>query len=94
MFYTLVFTFDHVSSYLHVFIQGVSTILPYLEKRVVEIDLEDMCKLLRSDNGNENYPREKLKCNESLRGLSSGSVVLTTNKSGLDFYCIGFIFSF
>ncbi|VDK29367.1 unnamed protein product [Gongylonema pulchrum] len=57
---------------------GVRTILPFMEKRVVEIDVEDMCNILKTDNGNENFPREKLKCDQKLNGICAGSIVLVT----------------
>uniref|UniRef100_A0A915AC98 tRNA (cytosine(34)-C(5))-methyltransferase n=1 Tax=Parascaris univalens TaxID=6257 RepID=A0A915AC98_PARUN len=60
---------------------GVRTILPFLTKRVVEVDAEDLLKILLSNEEHENYPREKLKCNEKLDAIDFGSVVLVTTRN-------------
>uniref|UniRef100_F1KYX9 tRNA (cytosine(34)-C(5))-methyltransferase n=1 Tax=Ascaris suum TaxID=6253 RepID=F1KYX9_ASCSU len=62
---------------------GVRTILPFLTKRVVEVDAEDLLKILLSNEEHENYPREKLKCNEKLDAIDLGSVVLVTTRNGV-----------
>lgn len=65
-----------------VVLKGVRTILPFLTKRVVEVDAEDLLKILLSNEEHENYPREKLKCNEKLDAIDLGSVVLVTTRNG------------
>lgn len=44
----------------------------------MSIDLDDMCRLLKPEDGNENVPRSKLKCGEALQSFSSGSIILVT----------------
>ncbi|EJD76199.1 tRNA (cytosine-5-)-methyltransferase NSUN2 [Loa loa] len=62
---------------------GIRTILPYLRKRVVGISVEDMCKILKAENGNGNCPRDELACAEKFHNISSGSVVLVSEYNGL-----------
>ncbi|CAG9533193.1 unnamed protein product [Cercopithifilaria johnstoni] len=62
---------------------GVRTILPYLRKRAVEISVEDMCKILKAENGKGNCLRDELACGEKFRDISSGSVVLVSEYNGL-----------
>lgn len=62
--------------------QGVRTILPYLGKRIVEISVEDMCKILKAESGNSNCPRDELECDEKFLNISSGSVVLVSEYNG------------
>ncbi|KAK0425499.1 hypothetical protein QR680_009237 [Steinernema hermaphroditum] len=55
---------------------GLKIVLPYMEKRVVEISPDEMNMIMRGLDGNPNYPREKLECDKILGDLQSGSVVL------------------
>jgi len=59
---------------------GLKIILPYMEKRVVEISPDEMNLIMRGDNGNPNFPREKLECDKILGDLQAGSVVLKATK--------------
>uniref|UniRef100_A0A915ABT1 Tudor domain-containing protein n=1 Tax=Parascaris univalens TaxID=6257 RepID=A0A915ABT1_PARUN len=54
----------------------------FLTKHVVEVDAEDLLKILLSNEEHENYPREKLKCNKKLDAIDFGSVVLVTIRNG------------
>uniref|UniRef100_A0A1I8AL02 tRNA (cytosine(34)-C(5))-methyltransferase n=1 Tax=Steinernema glaseri TaxID=37863 RepID=A0A1I8AL02_9BILA len=62
---------------------GLKIILPYLEKRVVEISPDEMNKIMRGDGGNPYYPREKLQCDKALGDLQSGSVVLRATRGNV-----------
>uniref|UniRef100_A0A0N5AL57 tRNA (cytosine(34)-C(5))-methyltransferase n=1 Tax=Syphacia muris TaxID=451379 RepID=A0A0N5AL57_9BILA len=50
---------------------GISTIYPFVQKRILRIDFEDMCKLLKPADGHDNVSRETLKCNENLNSFTS-----------------------
>ncbi|KAM3721147.1 tRNA (cytosine(34)-C(5))-methyltransferase [Dirofilaria immitis] len=62
---------------------GVRTILPHLKKRIVEISVEDMYKILKAENESGNCPRDELTCNEKLLNIPSGSIVLVSEFNGL-----------
>ncbi|VDD91921.1 unnamed protein product [Enterobius vermicularis] len=49
---------------------GLHTIFPFVKKRIMSIDLDDMCRLLKPEDGNENVPRSKLKCGEALQSFT------------------------
>jgi len=55
---------------------GLSTLFPYINKRVIELDVEDMQKVLTGSNGNHYVELNELKAQDKFMKLSSGSVVL------------------
>uniref|UniRef100_A0A1I7Y293 SAND domain-containing protein n=1 Tax=Steinernema glaseri TaxID=37863 RepID=A0A1I7Y293_9BILA len=62
---------------------GLRNILPYLEKRVVEISPDDMNLIVSGENGKPHCSMEKLECGKVLGDLQSGSVVLRATRGGV-----------
>ncbi|VDN50185.1 unnamed protein product [Dracunculus medinensis] len=60
---------------------GVKVILPYITKRILNIDVEDMYNLLQTTG--KFIPREKLKCSEKLNLFTPGSLVLVCSIDGM-----------
>ncbi|WKX92651.1 hypothetical protein Q1695_010577 [Nippostrongylus brasiliensis] len=68
--------------------EGIRHLLPYLEKQVVQIDEEDMMKILKTEE--TMIPLESLSCKDAVRAQDAGSVVLYSDKASPVCTWVGF----
>ncbi|KAK6054781.1 hypothetical protein COOONC_07714 [Cooperia oncophora] len=59
--------------------EGIRHLLPYLQKQFVQIDEEDMLKILKTEE--TMIPLESLKCKDAVREQGAGSLVLFSDKA-------------
>uniref|UniRef100_A0A158P5R9 tRNA (cytosine(34)-C(5))-methyltransferase n=1 Tax=Angiostrongylus cantonensis TaxID=6313 RepID=A0A158P5R9_ANGCA len=59
--------------------EGIKHLLPFLEKQLVEIDKDDMLKILKTDE--TMIPLESLRCKDAIREQNAGSLVLYSDRS-------------
>jgi hypothetical protein len=66
-------------------------LLPYIKKRIIDVDEDDMTLILNGYEDNHYVPLQHLNCQEILSQIECGSIVLRLKKSNFEFHVTGWL---